>query len=70
MEILSIIIKRDITKEKKRRKMLMRRLNSLKNGRFICSTTIEKKKKVELQRYKYFRDRSTSDINCSKKAAK
>lgn len=68
MEILSIIIKRDITKEKKRRKMLMRRLNSLKNGRFICSTT--KKKKVELQRYKYFRDRSTSDINCSKKAAK
>lgn len=46
----------------------MRRLNSLKNGRFICSTT--KKKKVELQRYKYFRDRSTSDINCSKKAAK
>lgn len=48
----------------------MRRLNSLKNGRFICSTTIEKKKKVELQRYKYFRDRSTSDINCSKKAAK
>lgn len=49
--------------------MLMRRLNSLKNGRFICSTTIEKKK-VELQRYKYFRGRSTSDINCSKKAAK